>query len=154
MTAGRNNTPAWMPQLIAALATVASVWGLIRTEVPTIVHTEVQAVMAEERMYMAMTMDSAWNAAQDSLHVRIEQEASAVRDSLQATLDLVKNAPAGTVTYSPEITVLPDTSGNAAMLLKMDSVLKMARKVLERPEPTPATPTRKGSRKGSDGWHH
>ena len=152
MTEGRNNTPSWMPQLIAALATVASVWGLIRTEVPTMVHHEVQAVMVEERAYMAMKMDSAWNAAQDSLHVRIAQEASAVRDSLQRTLDLVQSGPAGTITYSPHITVEADTIGNRAILAKMDSILHITRKVLDRPEPTRVTPPRKGSRKGSNGW--
>lgn len=151
MSEGRHNSPSWMPQLISALATVGAVWAMIRTEVPSTVRQEVRAVMAEERVYMAIQMDSAWSAAQDSLHKRVAIEAGAVRDSLQRTLDLVRTSPAGTVTYSPHITVQADTAGTAVLIARMDTVEHLLRRRTNEPT-TLVKPSRPGSKKGSDGW--
>lgn len=134
MSTGRNNTPAWVPHLMGALLTVGATWTAIRTEVPALVASAVQLEVGTMTARMMARQDSAWTAAQMQLHQRIEHEAAAVRDSLQATLNLVRMGE-GRVTYAPNITVEADTSGLKAMhdlSAKLDSIMDLNMRLLQR----------------------
>jgi len=143
MSTGRNNTPNWQHAL-AALATVATVWATIRTEVPAVVHTEVEAAMKQERAHMDSLMHVAWTIAQDSLHKRIEHEAVAVRDTMMSTLNIIATRPSGRVVYSPNITVAADTSGTNEILHRLDAIEFNQDAILHHLQPrTDQVPARK-----------
>lgn len=145
MSESRNNTPSWLPHVVAAMLTVGATWTAIRTEVPSMVEAEMSAQMASYGRAMQQYQDSLYQVANAQLHVLVASEASAVRDSLLSTLQLVTQRP-GQVTYSPNITVQADTTGMQRLEAKLDSSAQLQRRILRElqqiPQPQPQPKSR------------
>lgn len=152
MSEGRNSNPSLLPHVVAAVLTVSATWTAIRTEVPSMVEAEMSAQMATYGRAMQEYQDSLYQVANAQLHALVASEASAVRDSLLGTLQLVTQRP-GHVTYSPNITVQADTLGMHRLEAKLDSSAQLQRRILRElqqvPEPQPKS---RAKRQGTPAW--
>lgn len=151
MSEGRNSTPSWVPHLMGALLTVGATWTAIRTEVPGIVRNEVVAEMSAHTAAMMRHQDSLWHDARERIHAHIAAEAHAVRDSLQAALDLVEARP-DRVTYAPKITVQQDSAATAVLHARLDTIQEWTHNIMRELVRSAASRKREGSRRGSDAW--
>jgi hypothetical protein len=105
-----NATPSWIPSMMAALMTVAATWGLIRTEVASVVQAEVSAQLATHRAAMVHQMDSLFKSAGVQVDTLLQQRIKESADRVTNEIGLLPvNRPDGTVVYQPNITVQADT---------------------------------------------
>jgi|GEM_PF-5722558 len=124
-----TQTSAVVGQLIAALLTVGTVWGTIRSEVPDMVRAELVPELATMKTEMRDHADSLWTIMADTLVARTEAQARATVDSLVQAVGLLVQQP-GRMTYSPRITVVD--SSNAHLQAQVDTLLKQTRDMMRQ----------------------
>lgn len=120
MSTGRNNTPAWMNQAVATLATIASTLGAIYIKVPEIVQEQTRMELAAHSKAMVHHMDSVFVAMADTMQERFNARAAASVDTVLSSMGLVVAARAPG--QAPRITILPDTAGDARLADQLERI--------------------------------
>lgn len=124
-----TQTSAVVGQLIAALLTVGTVWGTIRSEVPDMVRAELVPELATMKTEMRDHADSLWTIMADTLVARTEAQARATVDSLAQAVGLVvQQAGRGHHRHATPA----DTIGSAKLRAQVDTLVRYNRDVLRQ----------------------
>lgn len=122
MNAPRNSNPNLKGQLVAGLATVATVWLTIRSEVGNTVAAEMGKQQAAATATIIAHIDSLASAKAFDFDREQQLRAQLAMDTLMHRIGLIADHSTGTTTYSPRIVVQADTIAQQAMVDQLDGL--------------------------------